>query len=300
MHKSDETYMGRALELARLGAGHVSPNPMVGAVIVSPDGRIIGEGYHRKFGEAHAEVNAVNSVKESDRQYLPDSTIYVTLEPCSHYGKTPPCSGMLCRLKIKRCVVGTVDPNPKVAGRGIRMMRESGIEVTENVLRSECEAINVRFMTAQRKKRPWILLKWAVTATGEMSAPDGQPIAISTPLTRVLMHMERTLCDAIIVGTNTLLSDNPSLTARLWPGNSPRPVIFDSPRLADSGLRNRLNVFRRNPIILDASLPLEKNMEILFTEHGIISLMVEGGKKLLDSFLNAGLYDRIRLERASE
>ncbi len=301
MHKTDketdERYMRRALQLASYGAGHVSPNPMVGAVIVSPDGRIIGEGYHRKCGEAHAEVNAMRSVRPEEEALIPSSTMYVTLEPCSHYGKTPPCAVMLCERLIRRVVTGIGDPNPRVSGRGVRMLREAGIEVTENCLEEECREINIRFITAQTLHRPWILLKWAETEEGHMAADDGSPIPISSPLTKTLMHSERAMCDAIMAGTGTLLSDNPSLTTRLWPGESPRPVIFDSPRLSDRATRNRLNIFRRDPIILDPQTDLEENMRILLELHGVTSLMVEGGRTLLDSFMSRGLYDRIRTER---
>lgn len=285
--------MRRALELARNGAGFVSPNPMVGAVIADPTGRIIGEGWHRKYGGPHAEVNAMRAVSEDDMALLPQSTIYVTLEPCSHWGKTPPCAAMLCRSGIGRVVIGSGDPNPKVSGRGVAMLREAGIEVTEDCLKEECEELNVRFFTAQRKKRPWILLKWAETADGRMSNPDGTPLQISTPLTKVLMHKERSMCDAIMAGTGTLLSDNPKLDTRLWPGKSPRPAMFRSPRLEEAG---KLNVMERDPIMLDPGKDLEENMHLLFTEHGITSLMVEGGRTLLDSFLSRGLYDRIRVE----
>lgn len=293
----DEKYMRRALELAWSGAGHVSPNPMVGAVIVAPDGRIIGEGYHRKYGEGHAEVNAMASVEERDIPLIKDSTIYVTLEPCSHYGKTPPCAKLLIDNGIKRCVIGIGDPNPKVAGRGIKMLRDAGIEVKENVLRDECEAINERFFTAHTKRRPWILLKWAETADGAMNAPDGSPILISSPSTRALMHRERSMCDAIMVGTGTLLADNPTLTSRHWPGNSPRPVIFDSPRIKDEAIRNQLKVLSRDPIILNSGMTLEDNMRMLYEQYGITSLMVEGGRTLIKSFMDAGLFDRIRIER---
>lgn len=290
----DEQFMIRALELAAFGAGHVSPNPMVGAVVTAPDGRIIGEGFHRRYGEAHAEVNAIASVSEEELYLLKDATVYVTLEPCSHYGKTPPCAAMLCECGVKRVVIGTGDPNPKVAGRGINMLKQAGIRVTEHCLEDECRQINVRFFTAHEKKRPWIQLKWAEDVKGRMSADD-EPLTISTALTRALMHAQRAQCDAIMVGTNTLLSDNPSLTTRYWPGNSPRPVIFDSPGL--KGNEKQLQIFKRNPIILDRSKTLECNIRLLFEEYGITSLMVEGGRKLLDSFINAGLYDNIRIER---
>lgn len=293
----DERFMRRALDLARSGAGHVSPNPMVGAVIVAPGGRIIGEGYHRRYGEGHAEVNAMASVDVQDLPLIKESTIYVTLEPCSHYGKTPPCAKLLCDKGVKRCVVGIGDPNPKVSGRGIKMLRDAGIEVTENVLRDECEAINERFFTAHTKRRPWILLKWAETSDGAMNAPDGSPIEISSPATRALMHRERSMCDAIMVGTGTLLADNPTLTTRNWPGHSPRPVIFDSPRIKDERIKNQLNIFSREPIILNARTPLEENMHLLYERYGVTSLMVEGGRTLIKSFIDSGLFDRIRIER---
>lgn len=287
--------MLRALQLASYGEGHVSPNPMVGAVLVAPDGRIIGEGFHRRFGEAHAEVNCVASVENKDRHLIQESTMYVTLEPCSHYGKTPPCATLLCAERVKRVVIGTSDPNPKVAGRGISMLRDAGIEVTEHCLEKECRDINVRFFTAHEKNRPWILLKWAETETGAMMNEDGSPLLISSPLTMTLMHAQRAMCDAIMVGTETLLTDNPSLTVRHWPGQQPRPVIFYSKRW--HGKESHLKVFKRDPIILDSRNSLEQNMHILFKDYGITSLMVEGGRKLIDSFLNAGLYDRIRLEQ---
>ncbi|MGN0237241.1 MAG: bifunctional diaminohydroxyphosphoribosylaminopyrimidine deaminase/5-amino-6-(5-phosphoribosylamino)uracil reductase RibD [Lepagella sp.] len=293
---TDEMYMSRALRLAMWGAGHVSPNPMVGALIVAPDGRVIGEGYHRRFGEAHAEVNAVASVADADRHLIPLSTFYVTLEPCSHYGKTPPCAELLCRHHPRRVVVGTVDPNPRVAGRGIKMLQEAGIEVVSDVLVEECRHLNRRFFTSQVCHRPWILLKWAETAAGDMCHPDGSPITISSPLTMTLMHRQRSLCDAIMVGTNTLLHDNPSLDTRLWPGNSPRPVIFASDSISPE-VTARLKVYQRDPIILDPKIPLEQNMKILFSDFHISSLMVEGGKRLLDSFIRARLYDEIRVER---
>lgn len=292
----DERYMRRALQLAAYGAGHVSPNPMVGAVIVAPDGKIIGEGFHRRYGEAHAEVNAVNSVSNADKLLLKESTIYVTLEPCSHYGKTPPCAKLLCDCNFRRVVIGIGDPNPKVAGRGVNMLREAGIEVVEDVLQEECRQINIRFFTAQTKKRPWILLKWAEDKNGKMAQADGSPLQISTPLTSTLMHSERALCDAIMVGTNTILSDNPALDTRLWPGNSPRPVIFKSERI-DLSNNSQIKLLKKNPIILNPEKTLEENMQILFKEHGITSLMVEGGRTLLNSFIKEGIYDRIRVER---
>ncbi len=296
---TDSAMMHRALQLARLGAGHVSPNPMVGAVITAADGRIIGEGWHRRYGSGHAEVNAVASVSETDRHLLPESTIYVTLEPCSHYGKTPPCAKLLIDNHLRRVVIGASDPNPLVSGRGVRMLREAGIEVTEGVLADECRALNSRFMTAQILGRPHITLKWAQSADGYMAATDNDgkpyPVQFSTPVTALDVHRLRAVSDAIMVGTETLLADNPSLNTRLWPGSSPRPVLFKSERLP-----HYATVMQRNPILLDPNRPLEDNMHSLWTDYGISSLIVEGGPTLLRSFIEAGLYDRIRVETSDK
>ena len=294
----DEIFMSRALQLASLGAGHVSPNPMVGAVIVSADGRIIGEGFHRKYGEAHAEVNAFASIAERDMPLLSEATVYVTLEPCSHWGKTPPCADLICGKGVKRVVIGSNDPNPLVAGKGIEKLRNAGIQVSEGCLEDECNRLNVRFFTAHTKHRPWILLKWARTASGALSNPDGSPLSISNPVTLSLMHAERALCDAILVGTNTIFSDNPTLTSRFWPGNSPRPVIFDSERW--HGREKEFRLFQRDPVVLDPRKPLRENMNLLFRDYNVISLMVEGGRKILDSFMAEGLYDRIRIETQAD
>lgn len=273
----EEKYMRRALRLARLGEGLVSPNPMVGAVIVAADGRIIGEGYHHQYGGPHAEVCAVRSVREEDRHLLPESTMYVTLEPCSHYGKTPPCAKLIIDCGIPRVAVGSADPFPQVSGRGIRMLREAGVEVEENVLRSECDALNVRFLTAHRLRRPWIQLKWAESADGFMAGVDDEgkpfPVKFSTPVSSVWMHRRRSMVDAIMVGTHTLEIDKPRLDCRLWPGKAPRRVL---PRH-----------------------DLEQQMRELY-EEGVTSLMVEGGPTLLQSFLDLGLYDDIKVEHTDK
>ncbi|MDE6236503.1 MAG: bifunctional diaminohydroxyphosphoribosylaminopyrimidine deaminase/5-amino-6-(5-phosphoribosylamino)uracil reductase RibD [Muribaculaceae bacterium] len=290
----EEKYMRRALELATYGAGFVSPNPMVGAVIVSRSGRIIGEGWHRKYGCPHAEVNAVNSVSSEDEHLLPEATIYVTLEPCSHYGKTPPCSLLLINKGIGRVVVGSPDPFPLVAGRGIKMLREAGIEVVENFLQKECDFLNRRFLTAHTLQRPYILLKWAESSDGFMAPLDDEgnsySVKISTPLTSRLMHKERAVYDAVMIGTDTVLIDNPTLTTRLWPGTDARPVIFTSSRVSEEA-----EIMKRNPIVLPSS-SLPDAMCILYKEFGVTSLMVEGGAKLLSSFLKENLFNEIRQE----
>lgn len=271
-----EKYMRRALQLARGGEGRVAPNPMVGAVVVA-GGRIIGEGFHRTYGGPHAEVNAIASVKEKDRHLLGRSTIYVTLEPCSHYGKTPPCSKLIIDTGIPKVVVGAPDPNPLVAGRGIKMMREAGIEVEENVLLDECFDINRRFMTAHKAGRPWIILKWAQSRDGFMAAVDevGNPVPVklSNPLSLVWMHRERSMVESIMVGSNTEKTDHPRLDVRYWSGRKPLKVPCEG--------------------WLDCR-ELVGNLR----KEGITSLMVEGGARLLGSFLEAGLYDEIRVEES--
>ncbi|MBD5268491.1 MAG: bifunctional diaminohydroxyphosphoribosylaminopyrimidine deaminase/5-amino-6-(5-phosphoribosylamino)uracil reductase RibD [Bacteroides sp.] len=293
---TDEKYMRRALQLAKNGAGRTLSNPMVGAVIVA-DGRIIGEGWHRRYGGPHAEVNAVRSVSDADRPLLSRSTIYVTLEPCSHYGKTPPCAQLLIDEGIPRIVVGSGDPFPKVAGRGIRMLREAGREVIEGVLKEECEALNSRFMTAHRRGYPYIQLKWAQTADGYLSAPDAEDsrsaetLLISSPMSLLAMHRERAKAGGIFVGTNTVIADNPSLTCRFFPGDDPLPLTFDSPRLpADAAILQRPHELRMQ----GESLP--DFLRRLYRERNILSLMVEGGAATLQEYLDAGLYDEIRIE----
>lgn len=273
----DNRYMWRALQLARLGEGLVSPNPMVGAVIVDADGKIIGEGYHHRYGGPHAEVCAIRSVNEANRHLLKDSTIYVTLEPCSHYGKTPPCAKLIIDTHIPRVVVGSSDPFPEVSGRGIKMLRDAGVEVAEGVLRKECDELNERFLTAHKLGRPWIQLKWAQSSDGFMAGidKDGKPypVKFSTPVSSVWMHRRRSMVDAIMVGKNTLAIDHPRLDCRFWPGKAPRRV---EPRH-----------------------DLQQQMKDLYKE-GITSLMVEGGPTLLKSFIDLGLYDDVRIETAEK
>lgn len=287
--------MRRAIQLARYGAGFVSPNPMVGAVIVSADRRIIGEGWHRKYGGPHAEVNAVESVSPDDMNLLKEATIYVTLEPCSHYGKTPPCSLLLIEKGIGRVVIGSADPFPLVSGRGVKMLREAGIEVIEDFMREQCDEINSKFLTAHTLKRPYILLKWAQSRDGFIAAVTDtgkpRPATLSSDYTKMMMHSIRAVYDAILIGTNTAIIDNPALTTRLWPGNDPIPVLFDSPNLPDN-----LGILSRKHILIDPSLKLSEQMNRLYEDHGITSLMVEGGSKVLDSFIRDNLFDEIRVE----
>lgn len=312
---TDEKYMKRALQLARLGRGSVYTNPMVGAVIVH-NGRIIGEGFHRRFGEGHAEVNAVASVSPADAALLPESTIYVTLEPCSHYGKTPPCSKLLIDKGIRRIVVGSLDPFPEVSGRGLRMLREARREVVTGVLEKECLELNRHFMTAHTRKRPYILLKWAQSADGfidRIRTADEQPQQFSTPLTASLVHKLRSEYNAIMVGSATVRLDNPSLTVRLWHGNNPLRVVLSRDgnlgncRLLNDGLPTV--VFTAAPAanfpesatvipLEHPDTPLPEIVGKLYSQMKINSLMVEGGSRLLTEFLKAGLWDEIRIEQS--
>ena len=264
----DEKYMRRCLQLARNGQQNAKPNPVVGAVIVSADGRIIGEGYHVRCGEGHAEVNAFASVRAEDEPLLKEATIYVSLEPCSHYGKTPPCADLIIQKGVRRAVVGCVDPFAEVQGRGIRKLREAGIEVTVGVLEAECKALNRRFFTFHREQRPYIILKWAQTANGFID-DHFKPIQISNDFTKMLSHKLRAEEDAILVGRVTDERDKPQLTVREWSGANPKRLIID----------------RAHPL----------NLESLHA-HQIQSLIVEGGAKTLQSFIDKGLWDELRVE----
>lgn len=291
-------YMERALRLSLLGGPRVSPNPFVGAVIVA-DGRIIGEGYHRRFGEAHAEVNAINSVSPADRQLLRHSQMYVTLEPCSHFGKTPPCAELIVRTGIPHVVVAAEDPFLKKHGSGIEKMRDAGIKVDVGLMEKEAREINRKFFTAHTLGRPYVLLKWAQSADGFIARADRSPVSFSTPFTKMLMHRERAMYDAILAGTGTLISDRPRLTCRLWPSRDPhsRPlkVSFDGPAIADLQ-----EVVDETWILKKKEETLENFLHRLYADHGVISLMVEGGLATLRSFIAAKLADEIRVETAHE
>lgn len=302
----DEKYMRRALQLAMQGGGHASPNPMVGAVVVH-EGIIIGEGFHRCCGKAHAEVNAIASVQ--DQMVLPESTIYVTLEPCSHYGKTPPCANLLIERGIKRVVVGTLDPFEKVSGRGVAMLREAGIEVEVGVLERECRELNKRFFTAHTTGMPWVLLKWAQSSDGFIADNKGR-VLFSTPMTQALMHRERSMVDAIVVGARTVVVDNPTLTNRHWSGNSPLRVVLDR-NLSIPSDCNVLNDGGKTLIYnekkeeikgavewaeLDTTEP-ETWLRDLY-RRGVTSVMVEGGANVLQQLIDSGIWNEIRIETA--
>lgn len=295
--ETDRIYMRRALTLAAMGDPGASPNPMVGAVIVAGD-NVIGEGFHARCGGPHAEVRAMESVR--GRELIPGSTVYVTLEPCAHYGKTPPCAALLVRERVGRVVIGTVDPFARVDGRGIAMLREAGIEVTVGVLQDECRWINRRFFTAHTCHRPYVTLKWACSSDGWMdhrrtSATD-QAARFSTPVTTLDVMRLRASHDAVAVGSGTVLADDPLLTVRGVAGQSPVRVLFDRRRrigpahrvMNDDGVR---------VIHVTDDKPLGEILTDLYG-MGITSLLVEGGAELLQSFIDAGLWDEIHREIA--
>lgn len=266
---NDEFYMQRCIQLAANGIQGARPNPMVGAVIVA-NGRIIGEGYHVRCGEGHAEVNAFASVRPEDEALLKDATIYVSLEPCSHYGKTPPCADLIIKKGVRRVVVGTIDPFAEVQGRGIRKLQEAGIDVTVGVLEKECQWLNRRFFTYHREHRPYIILKWAQTANGFID-DHGKALQISNEQTQMLSHQLRAEEDAILVGHTTDAREHPQLTVRHWHGPNPKRIVLTHNR------------------------PLPQLMDDLY-QHVIQSLIVEGGRQTLQSFIAAGLWDEIRVE----
>lgn len=310
----DKRYMQRCIQLAQKGLGHVSPNPMVGAVIVC-DNRIIGEGYHRKYGEAHAEVNAIASVK--DRSLLKRSTIYVSLEPCSHYGKTPPCADLIIEKGIPRIVIGCQDPFSKVAGQGIKKLQTAGREVIVGVLEYECKHLIRTFITSHTLRRPYITLKWAESVDNyiDKNRTYGKAAKLSNEFTSMLVHKRRADADGIMVGTNTALLDNPTLTVRNWTGENPTRILIDRKlkvatnyHIYDGTVPSV--IFTENP----SSVPTKPNIEFavfdktensiaqilshLYTK-GIHSLLVEGGSILLQSFIDLGVWDEAFVEKTS-
>jgi diaminohydroxyphosphoribosylaminopyrimidine deaminase / 5-amino-6-(5-phosphoribosylamino)uracil reductase len=307
---TDIQFMQRALQLARLGAGMVSPNPMVGCVIVR-EGKIIGEGYHQKYGEAHAEVNAVNSVL--DKSIISESIVYVTLEPCSHFGKTPPCADLLIKHQVKKVIVCNLDPNPLVAGQGIEKLRQAGVEVETGLLEEEGRALNKRFFTFIEKQRPYIILKWAESADGLIAKKNYEAVQISNLLSRRFVHKMRAENDAIMVGTNTARYDNPRLDTRFWTGKNAIRVLIDK----GLSLSRSLNIFDGSQKTVcyhsvEGNIGgvdiYSKNTEVALLkddfrssiEHFILqdlyqrkvqSLIIEGGTFLLQSFIDLGLWD---------
>ncbi|OJW18467.1 bifunctional diaminohydroxyphosphoribosylaminopyrimidine deaminase/5-amino-6-(5-phosphoribosylamino)uracil reductase RibD [Mucilaginibacter sp. 44-25] len=307
-----EIYMQRCLELAALGAGKVSPNPMVGAVIVCED-RIIGEGYHQKYGEAHAEVNAVKMVTDNYINYadlLKKSTIYVSLEPCAHHGKTPPCADLIIKHQIPHVIVGCRDPFPLVDGKGIEKLKHAGIKVTVGLLEAECLAINKRFFTRVKKQRPYIILKWAQTTDGFFAPADGSQHWITGAESRKLVHQWRSEEDAILVGKNTVMADNPQLNVRYAAGTPPKRIVIDRNLELDTAL----NVFDNTVetiVFNEKKFAIEGNIKYIQLEsfdyyvpqyimyqlylQDIQSVIIEGGATTLQHFIKAGLWDEARV-----
>ena len=317
--------MHRCLQLAASGAGMVAPNPLVGAVLMHNE-RIIGEGYHQKYGEPHAEVNCIASVKDEDRPLIPHSTLYVSLEPCAHFGKTPPCADLIIKHKIPTVVIGCRDPFKEVNGKGIDRLQQAGVEILSGILEQECKEINRRFFTANTKYRPYFILKWAETANGFIASLPGSTLTklsetgyeetatparllISNEYTNRLVHKWRSEEAAVLIGTRTALYDNPSLTTRYWDGPSPVRVIIDMNLRLPAGLK----IFDRQVrTIIINGIKEEKNDNLLYyridqrnspvhetvsaLHHlNIQSVLIEGGALLLQSFINEGLWDEARV-----
>ena len=308
--KVQEKYIKRCIELAKNGLGTTYPNPLVGSVIVY-ENKIIGEGWHKKSGEPHAEVNAINSVK--DKSLLSKSTIYVSLEPCSHFGKTPPCADLIVTYGIPNVVIGTTDPNVKVAGNGIKKLLEAGKNVIVGVLEDECNELNKRFFTFHQKKRPFIVLKWAESSNGFISPEiklEQKPFWITNEFSRQLVHKWRSEEQAILVGTQTVIDDNPSLTVRDWAGENPIRIVIDR----NNKISKESHIFdnQAKTIILTATeLPSEKENIVfeqidfntnsteqivaLLYENQIQSVLIEGGRRTLQAFIDANLWDEARV-----
>lgn len=309
-----EKYISRCIQLAKSGLGSTFPNPMVGCVIVHNDS-IIGEGFTSPYGGNHAEVNAINSVK--DKALLSKSVLYVTLEPCSHYGKTPPCSDLIIKSKIPHVVIGTSDSNRKVAGRGIQKLKDAGCKVTLGLLQKECQEHHKRFLTFHQEKRPYIILKWAETLDGfiapgkEKRNEKAQPYWITNKYSRQMVHKWRSEEQAILVGTNTVLEDNPKLNVRSWKGKSPIRIILDK----DLKVKGDYHIFdqRTKTIVITQqnSMKLRKegvDYEIIdfsknvgqqvcevLQKHNIISVLIEGGSQTIQTFIEANLWDEARV-----
>jgi diaminohydroxyphosphoribosylaminopyrimidine deaminase / 5-amino-6-(5-phosphoribosylamino)uracil reductase len=301
----DELFMQRAFELALLGVGQVNPNPRVGCVIVY-DGKIIGEGWHKNYGGAHAEVNAIHSV--TDTSLFKESTVYVSLEPCSHFGKTPPCADLLIHHNVKKVVIANIDSNPLVGGEGIKKLRAAGIEVVAGILEKQGRELNKRFFTFVEKQRPYIILKWAQTADGFVAQPNYESKWISNDYSRQLVHKWRTEEDAVLVGTRTAAHDNPTLNVREWTGRNPVRIVLDRfLRLSD-----KLNLFDRTQKTIcynvlkheeHTNLSLIRVDENNFVQHvindlykqKIQSVIVEGGAQTLQLFIDVGLWDEARV-----
>lgn len=299
--------MDRCLQLAKLGAGNVAPNPMVGAILVYND-KIIGEGYHQQCGEAHAEVNCIASVSKENIPLIKESTLYVSLEPCSHFGKTPPCTNLIIKNKIKKVVIGCKDVYKEVSGKGIEKLQNAGVGVIPGILEKESISINKRFFTFHQKFRPYVILKWAQSSNLKVGSNNSPRILISNEYSNRLVHKWRGEEEGILVGTNTIIQDNPSLTTRLWPGKNPVRIIIDkdlklsqSAKIFDREAKTIIYNLIRNSneenvsyIKIEQQDFLQGLLQSLF-ELKIISILIEGGAKTLGSFIERDLWDEARV-----
>ncbi|MFN0037085.1 MAG: bifunctional diaminohydroxyphosphoribosylaminopyrimidine deaminase/5-amino-6-(5-phosphoribosylamino)uracil reductase RibD [Saprospiraceae bacterium] len=313
---NDEQFIRRCFDLARLGAGSVSPNPMVGAVLAH-EGKIIGEGWHQRWGEAHAEVNCLRAVALENQHLVPYSTLFCNLEPCSHFGKTPPCADLILEKKIRRVVVSNTDPNPLVAGKGLAKLKAAGVDVVEGILEEEGRWLNRAFFTWITQGRPHVILKWAQTADGFLGK-QGERTAISGPTALRLVHRWRAECDAILVGTTTAVLDNPRLDVRHYFGKNPLRIVLDTQGkipashhllddstetwvfgpaqklIAASGLYSPAHFSQTKTFPVEGEIPILQILEAMKNAHRA-TLLVEGGANVLNQFLDTGLWDEIRL-----
>lgn len=300
--KIHEKYIKRCIELAKNGLGTTYPNPLVGSVIVYND-EIIGEGWHQKAGEPHAEVNAINSVK--DKSLLAKATIYVSLEPCSHFGKTPPCCDLIIAKKIPNVVIGTIDPFAKVAGNGIKRLLEAGKKVTVGILEDECNELNKCFFTFHNKKRPYIILKWAESQDGfiaPLSKDKQEPVWLTNLFSRQLVHKWRSEEQAILVGTKTVIDDNPSLTTRDWAGNNPIRIVLDqNNRISKEShiFDNQAKTILLNNDTINFNKNITQEIVDFLYNKGIQSVIIEGGSKTLHTFIDANLWDEARVFKSN-
>ena len=305
--------MTRCLELAKMGNGQVSPNPLVGCVIVCDD-QIIGEGYHKKFGEAHAEVNAINDVFKNHGDNAPtllaNATAYVSLEPCAHFGKTPPCADLLIKHRLKKVVIGNTDPFADVNGKGIEKLHNAGIKVETGILQNECSYLNRRFFTRIKQQRPFIILKWAETANGYFAPKNTAQQWISGPLAKKLVHKWRTEEDAILIGKQTAIADNPQLNTREWPGKNPVRIVIDR-NLQVSMNSHIYNNDAKTIIINEIKTEVQNNVHFIQMEDmqyylpqkiafqlylmDIQSVIIEGGANILNQFIQGNLWDEARV-----
>lgn len=305
---TDADYINRCIELAKRAFGYTAPNPMVGAVLVY-EGKIIGEGYHEQYGKPHAEVNCINSVQPEDRELIPSSTMYVSLEPCAHFGKTPPCADLLIEQRVKKVVIGAKDIFAKVNGLGIQKLQNAGIEVVTGVLEEECKELNKRFFTFHQHKRPYIILKWAQSNNGIIGNDNNERLMITNEYTNVLVHKWRSEEAAILVGTNTARKDNPELTSRLYSNNNPLRMFIDK----DLTIPKSFNIFNNKAktfvfnnreekneedniyIRLNKDISVEEQITGYCYNNQIQSILIEGGSTLLQSFIDKGLWDECRI-----